>query len=750
MPADISRAGSGSLSTNKQSQQNNKGNSGINFEGSLWDNAKTNAQAISSSISTLVGGLFGYDPEGRQAVIDIVRGFKENPNESSTNLVNAILDTYNLSLDEIGNMSLGDMTKNVLEGAWQHPIDAFFDVVALKGIVAPSKATKAGRLDIDTLKRGEKISKQDFLVREAEAATIDNVKLHSVGNEFVNKVEDISKRYSPDDISKAMQAVETIGFKNAPRSLLPIMQELNQANDIYKQFTRMSGADILDDIEFAARELLAKEYKISFEDTLKLKQRNTQMYQDAVKYVEENNVKPLFHLKPKIYDVASEDIIPSELLKRKFGTIDYKDAAKDLSGKAAEFVNKVIDSEILRTPEKINSRIEKVNKITGSNIQKLDTKGLLNNKLLRELNSELKKNMLLSGIYLGANVLTTTLSILNNFNMDAVIKTLGDMPRFRLVRNLPEATTPILNHISKINNYMYRPIASVDRYLENVAMTYAKHLGPDKIKFIQSAMPSKVETTNPVLNAVKELVPFGSYPAAAVQELGANLKYKPGKSLLYNQIQKVGQAANIQAQESQGIKPNRAKMLRINTNGDIKQHQIIVTPIQAANMFLLGQQGDAIQIPVLQFINNILSGKGDPSIFEVDGRKYKIDENLNIKNAEGETFNMLPVLAQIGRALVGPERFVNDVIIPIVSNRYVKDEGSFFNKAVSDSQYASMSSQIQKRVVDNAREKIGKRLLGTYEYNYYEPNKYISKSTKRKVIRKYNQRRQLEQSLRRK
>lgn len=41
-------------------------------------------------------------------------------------------------------------------------------------------------------------------------------------------------------------------------------------------------------------------------------------------------------------------------------------------------------------------------------------------------------------------------------------------------------------------------------------------------------------------------------------------------------------------------------------------------------MFLLGQQGDAIQVPLITFLNKLVSGKGDPNVFEVEGRQYKV------------------------------------------------------------------------------------------------------------------------------
>ena len=93
--------------------------------------------------------------------------------------------------------------------------------------------------------------------------------------------------------------------------------------------------------------------------------------------------------------------------------------------------------------------------------------------------------MLTSGVYLGANVITTTLSILNNFNLDAAVRTVKNLPKYRLV-NLAEATTPGLKIISRLNNKIYRPIASFDRWLENVAIEYIKNTAKHSWKNFES------------------------------------------------------------------------------------------------------------------------------------------------------------------------------------------------------------------------------------------------------------------------
>lgn len=715
------------------------------FEGNLVQNLNENQKAIGAGITTLIGGILGYDKEGREALGHILGVIQNKPGERK-NLADALLSTYNLAVDDFGNMSLGEVVGNVITGVWKHPLDAAFDITSGIGIIkGASKLAKSG----EVLKNVEKLADKDVPVRLAEEVTQENVRHANLGQQFVGEVDNIYRLYSPEMISKAMQIIESVGIKNTPKVLRPVVNDLIRANDTYKMFTAMSGAEILDDIEFATRELIAKKYGVPFDDINPSKLRNTKMWQSAEEYVKANDVRPLFHLKPKILselEVSNSEKVQSELFKRKYGTIDYDEAPKDLANKATEFVNRVIKSNTVDSISRLNKKIESFNKTNNKNIKTFTNSGRIlgNNQFLRELNSELKKNMLSSGVYLGANVLTTTLSILNNFDLNAIQKTAKNLPKFRMVE-LVEAKSPILNKISKLNNRFYKPTASVDRYLEQIALEYIKNIGEEKAVLMQSSIPSKAVITNPILQTIKELVPFGSYPAAAMQEIGAHLKYRPNKALAFNQVNKVGQELNIQTQQDLSIPVDRTKALRRDNEGNIIERSTIVTPIQAANMFLLGERGDAIQIPVITFVNKLISGEGDPTVFEVGNKKYKVEKG-RVVTQKGE-WNLIPALRYATKNLLSPVRFYNDVLVPLMSDKFVRDETKMFNTLVNNTQYANMSKMAQQKVTTKAREKLGRRVLGTYEYNYYNPDKYISKSVQRSVMMKQHQRQSLKDAL---
>jgi hypothetical protein len=714
---------------NSTSDRPQSDKSDIKFEGSLYTNAKNDLNEIGAGIATLLGGIFGYDQDARKAMIDTFDAVAKDPTQLKQ-FGDALLSTYNLAIDDIGKMPLGEMVGNVLTGAWKHPITALIDVTSLTGAIGL-------KLPKSIKKKIKVIDDNSTRIKLAEQVAKDNINLTNVGNDFLKQIQAIESKYSPEAISKGMQAIETVGFKKAPKELLPVMQDLSKANDTYKQFTSMAGAEIFDDVDFAAKEMLSKEYGVPFSDLNNSDFMKSQAYKEAVQYVKDNDVQPLFHLKPKVHTVddLAADKIETNLLERKYGTIDYVDAPKNLAKKAGDFVDKVVRSNTLDSASNLNKKIREYNKLNKTEVKELDTQSsVFSNKFLNELNSELKKTMLAGGTYLGANVLSTTLSILNNFDVNAVAKTFKNLPKFRMVE-LSEATTPILNYISQINNFLYRPVASVDKYIENIALEYINNYGIDKVKFLQSTIPSRVVATNPVEAAVKSFVPFGNYPLAAIKETAAHIKGRPVRSFVYNQLPKLGTSVNetVQQQTPGLIEADTTKAIRFDPRENkLIQRSTVVTPIQAANMFLLGQQGDAIQVPLFTFLNKLISGKGDPNVFEVEGKTYRVN-NGEITTEQG-SFSLLPSLSYIGRQLLGPVQFYNQVVVPLMTDKYVRDEQQLFNRLVNDSQYSNMNAQAQNKVTTAAREKLGKRVAGTYEFNYYKP--YIPRRIRRKILQR--------------
>ena len=285
-----------------------------------------------------------------------------DPKQGAKDLGDAILSTYNLAVDDFGKMPLGEIVGNVLTGAWKHPVDAFLDIATLGQLTGVTKG-------ISSMSKARKVAQsRDALVRIAEETTKENIKMGGVSQDFIKEIDNIARKYDTNTISKGMQAIETVGFKNAPRELLGVMRDLTRANDTYKMFTKMAGAEILDDVEFATRELIAKRYGISFEDAGKLKS-NSKLYRDVEKYVVENDIRPLFHLKPDVNAKLTLDpdapTIQSSLLERKFGSIDYGTAAKDLVSKAEENMTTITSVKLLENDDRV---AETARIISGINI----------------------------------------------------------------------------------------------------------------------------------------------------------------------------------------------------------------------------------------------------------------------------------------------------------------------------------------------------------------------------------------------
>lgn len=705
----------------------------VNFEGNLIGNAAQNINEIGASIGTLAGATLGYDPEARKAMFNQFSSWFQNP----VNYVNDVLEPYNVSVDDFGKRPLGEIAGNVLAGAWKRPVTAFLDVAGLTGALG-IKLPKNLKNKIPVIRD------QDVRVKLAEEVARDNIKLANEGAEFAKQVQDITKKYKKRDIADAMNIIENVGIRNTPEYYRPVINDLVRANATYKSFVGRAGAKIYDDYDFAAKEYVAKRTKVPFSELDNKNFERTKTYKDTLAYVKENNIQPLFHLKPQVYlgMHTGDKKITTGLFQRAYGTIDYNTNVKNLAKNAEEFIDKVIRTKTLDSAESLNKKIYDYNTLNKTDVKPLaDTDRFFSNKTLNEINRELKKTMLAGGIYLGANILSTTLSILNNWDLNAARYTIKNRPKFRLV-DLNEAQTPGLRFISKVNNMFYRPIASVDRYIENFGRAYQTGLPEGMQKYSQSIVPSAVVPTNVLEQAVKTFIPFGSYPVAAYHELAANVAGRPYRTLAYNQAAKFGSQINQEAQENTpGLREvDPTKIVRYDPREQkLFQRSTVVTPIQAANMFILGQQGDAIQIPIVNFLNKLISGKGDPNVFTVNGRNYRI-ENGEIQTENG-SYSLLPALKYAARNMLTPVQFYNTVITPLLTDKYIKDESLLFNKAVSDTQYANMSSDARKKVVTKSREKLGKRLLGTYEYNYFKP--YVSSRNRRNLLRQYRTRQEL-------
>lgn len=732
---------------NKGFNSNNSGFQGFGDstskkkEGSSFiGNAVDDAKAIGAGVSTLAGAIFGFDKEARAAIGQAFKDFG-NSDSKIEDLANMMLDTYNVTVDEIFNQPLGDTLYQIATGIYEHPVSAALDIIPLTKAAKPLSATKF-------LNKFEKVNDFSKRIQFADEVLQDNVRAANYSEDFLKKINKIEKTYKPEEISAGIKQIENIGIKNTPEALKPVVKDLREANYIYKKIYQSAGVQLENPIEMATKELIARNLNVPYskiDDTI----MDRNLYLDFKKNVIQNRIEPIFHLAPKLLEQSSElaKDVTSDILKRKFGTMDYIEAGKNITKKAEDFVTKIQRFTAGNTINRINQKIHIFNNKYNRKITPLSGTSSLASKVsktLGDLNSELKKVMLSGGTYLGANMITTTLTILNNFDGKALARTLKNIPKFRLI-DVPEATTPILNIISKVNNKFYRPVASVDKWIESIGARYIQEVGLDKAKLMQSMVPSYAPTYSRFQEIIKSTIPFGSYPSAAMGEIAQNVINRPGKTLVYNQIQKGGQQINenIQSQIPDLKEIDKTKVIRQDKNGKLVQKQTIITPIQAANMFLLGEQGDALQVAVYQFINNLISGKGDPNILTVDGKHYRI-ENGMIKTSKG-SFYILPAITFAARKVLSPVQVYNQVITPMLSDKTIRDDKKLTDTLVNESQYSNMNSFAQRKVTERTREKLLKRLTGTYEYNYYEP--YVSKNTRMKLQRQLSVRKNIETAL---
>lgn len=223
------------------------------FKGDLVSNAAKDLQEIGSGITTLAGAIIGYDKEARQAIGNLLRDVANDPfGSGGKQLLDMMLSTYNITVDDLQHMPLGDIVANVASGIWEHPISAGLDIAALGGGKLPTKFKKALNIADESSVR----------IRGAEDVLKSNIRTTNLGEEFVRKVDNIEKKYKPELISEGFKQIELRGVKNVPQVLRPVVTDLLDANNTYKNLYVSAGVELADDVDMAARELIANVYKV--------------------------------------------------------------------------------------------------------------------------------------------------------------------------------------------------------------------------------------------------------------------------------------------------------------------------------------------------------------------------------------------------------------------------------------------------------------------------------------------------------
>ena len=145
-------------------------------------------------------------------------------------------------------------------------------------------------------------------------------------------------------------------------------------------------------------------------------------------------------------------------------------------------------------------------------------------------------------------------------------------------------------------------------------------------------------------------------------------------------------------------------------------------------------------LSVVAFPRHRHDGSGDPHVFTVNGKNYRINTDGTIETAQGN-FNIIPALRYATRNMLSPVQFYNQVLVPLTTDKYIYDTNAVTNHIVTNAQYSNMSNQARNKVTTNARAKLGKRVLGTYEYNYYKP--YVNRRTRQSIMRQQRTREEI-------
>lgn len=710
--------------------------------GTFTQNIARNAGELLSGVTTLATAIFAPNSEERKQLGKLVYEFGKSETKLK-DLGNLILSTYEITLDDIANQSLGDTLHQAAQGAYQNPVEAGIDLMSLGlGKVISKGLTKL-------VPRAN-----EFAIKTKLGQDITNANIESMASaqRFVEDVSKIESKYDPTIIGRAFRQIEKVGTNNVPQNLVAPVRDLLAANNNYKQALSKAGVELWDDIELASRTFVANKFNIPFakvDDAV----MNTKFGKAAKEFVIQNDIKPIFHLKPEttkaLLDIG-EDLPRTTIKERIIGNLDYSTAGERMSAKAMEWAGNLRQMNNNTAYSRLNEMINNINKTLpeGKQLSKFEVSSPNRySKILQELNQEIKKTYLSSGLYLPANIATNTFNVLSNFNYGALSKAVSGTIR-NLGKEIPgmavkTAETPGLRLLSKINNLVGKPARTVDNILSNFSIRYLEALPANQRKFLQSIAPEIATSTLPGKGVLQTFMPFTSYPVAVLQETIENLAGRPLRSNIASTVMEVGSDINntIQQEDPNILNKDSTKVVRFD---EINQQEITrrteITPVQMALQFLsLGSNEELINIPVLNLIKKIQEGEGDFNNIKLGSKVYRI-ENGQIQTAKG-SFNLVPVITTLARESFSPTYVYNKILVPLLSDKYYTDKTKFVNTMISDSDYANMSYFQQQKVVVGARDKLAKKFTATSEYRNYTDK--ITKS----LVRSINKQRMMREQM---
>ena len=326
----------------------------------LLNNIRANAAEIGTGL-TYIGSHPG---EVLGTIGDYLGRNYQNPYKIIGDVSDMVTSPYNFKLGDIGNKTLGEIAAGVTVGAYEHPIDAFFDAASLGVGGAIGKVIKSAKGGQKALRAGENLLAKGGVnlgsdINKAVRGGLD-VNKSSIQRDLIEATKPIQKdsilKSSPEDLALAIKSAEegipvtgkALEIKNSlkefstkwddvfkkysphtwvePEELSIIQKIARDTSDTY-QATKKSVTPILDTLKEENGLAKVRELSNSGNETA------TRVL-EAKRLYDTGEIFPVTHGiaevdKTKVID-NSQRIFNKRFSTREFGNASYEDIAKQL------------------------------------------------------------------------------------------------------------------------------------------------------------------------------------------------------------------------------------------------------------------------------------------------------------------------------------------------------------------------------------------------------------------------------------
>lgn len=424
---------------------------------------------------------------------------------------------------------------------------------------------------------------------------------------------------------------------------------------------------------------------------------------------------------------------------------------------------------------------------------------------LKDIHNVGKGSLLSSGLYLGANATTGIGNTLLNSGINVLgdiasaAKTKGALSEaLGITRRsiLPEVSTPGLKQINRFNQITGRPLNVIDTKLQNMFSEIAanaelRKMGikpAERVGAIEKLDPQTIgnlitdikatslaNSTNTVLprnvvSALAPINPFWRWGDRAASSSYHMMKKNPiaANVVLTDILANIGFDKEMQNRARLNAEPNMPYLhYKMDQNGRLVGDTVEYVPLTTTLKMLSPGPGGRGKMgaPVISDLMNVAAGKDrygrplkraskpDELVGATATYRYKVQpdgsyQKLGMQNDE--------MVATAVRLLFGAPNLANQFAGPVAA-RFVGGPDASFAQPYAQSVFGEMAvpwETIQQADLDNnilmggnaasVRDisDVGRRLSGGYTMNYYDPNRPLSKTVQKQLLRDMLRKRQ--------